>query len=275
MSDPIRFKAYLRAALPDEYPVDGVPLSLKMGDAQRKEILFQQGKLLEMAEAQLSAAPWLTYLAALKHDQLFEAFGIGSTVFHELQDKEYFSTVEAVSRRLLSNSDPGLDEETKQHLRRLVAIQVYFSDISACQTVVENALAQGITAFEPPMEEIGQMAGCRGCLSIIGASILTTLVLGWIDRDARGFGLLILVVGGFIWGRKMSPIWEKEKEYKERMKAFNKLRDQYYLHANRFETDLGWDSREGAKDLAQAAEFLKSLQSERIQLQDHYIEPYL
>ena len=264
MSDPIRLKAYLLAALPEEYPIDGVPLSLKMGDAQRKEILFQQGKLLEMAEAQLPVAPWLSYLAALKHDQLLEAFGISSTVFHELQDKEYFSTVEAASNRLLSGSDSSLDQEAKQNLSRLVAIQVYFSDISACQTAVRSALAQGITSLEPPMAD----TGCRGCLSIIGASILTTLVLRLIDDDAGRFGLVILFVGGIVWGIKMNPQWEKQK-------VFNKLRNKYYLHANRFEADLGWDSRKGATDLVQTAEFLESLLSERIHLQDHYVEPYL
>ena len=110
--------------------------------------------------------------------------------------------------------------------------------------------------------------GCRGCLSIIGVSILIILVSKMTDFEAEGFAYLVLLVGGIIWGMKMSPIWEK-------VKAFNKLRNKYYLHANRFETDLGWDSRTGATDLAQAAEFLKSLQSERVLLEDRYIEPHL
>ena len=88
------------------------------------------------------------------------------------------------------------------------------------------------------------------------------------DLEAEGLAYLILLVGGIVWGIKMSPQWEK-------VKAFTKLRNKYYLHANRFETDLGWDSKDNAVHLTQAAEFLKSLQSERVPLEDRYIEPHL
>lgn len=275
MLPPDRFNAYVFAALPDEYPVSGVPLSLKMGDAHRKEVVFQQGKLLEVAETYLETAPWISFLASLKHTQLLSAFEIHSAVLHELLDKEYFTAVDSTAQQLVCKSVALLDADTKNNIERLVAIQVFFGDISGCSEIVSEALSKGIKAFEPPMKPGDNTTGCGGCLLTIVAAVSCGIAAAIVNPEWSGIGVFALLIGGFIWASIMNPKWEKEKAYNAELKAFNKLREQYYENASRFEVPLKWNAKEAASDLPTALQSLSSFISERKILQDHYVKPYI
>ena len=84
-----KFNDYLFAPLPEQYPIASIPWSLKMTDAHRKEVLFQQSKFLDAAAQYSAEQPWVSFIAVTKHQRLLEAYEIDTGSLHEIADKEY------------------------------------------------------------------------------------------------------------------------------------------------------------------------------------------
>lgn len=279
-----RFVSYLLAAIPGEYPISGLPLSLQIMDARRKEIVFQQAKFLELAESLYNSAPWLSFLAARKHIMMLEAFDIDSAMLKEFSDKEYLSQVEFKATQLESQAGEKLDDSTRHYLMRLVDIQVHFEDICKCREVVNTALREGISAFDPTMEPLDESYGGIGCLFIIGASIIGGILAPLFlrppaDVSSGAFmflsGLVILLSGWAIWWGVLSPRFKKEEEFKERFKRFQELEREFRLHGAAFDRSLSWNLLEAARDLSTAGQLLASIIDDRPVLESHYINPYL
>ena len=120
-----KFPDYLLAALPEEYPIGSIPLSLKMKESHRKELVFLQGKFLETAESYIQNHPQIAFIAAQKHFSLLVAFQTDTTTFREIADKEYFDRVQRDCNEIIQKVSDLLDEETKANCRNLVNIQVF------------------------------------------------------------------------------------------------------------------------------------------------------
>jgi len=271
-----KFRDYLLADLPEEYPISSIPMSLTMTDAHRKELIFQQSKFLGAAEKRIEEQPWVAFLGAAKHLRLLDYFETNTTNFRELADKEYFDKVQHKCSEILAAASSSLDEETKSNCEKLVHIQVLHRDIASAAEAVKNALSNRIRSFEPPMSAPEQTPGCGGCLVVIVGGILVGAVASAASEDMGPFiGAFALIVGGGIWAQIMKPKWDKEKADKARYKVFESFRSAYYLHANKLKTDLSFPVESLASDLSTCATHLDNFLSDLEILKDTYIKPYV
>jgi len=271
-----KFRDYLLADLPEEYPISSIPLSLTMTDAHRKELVFQQSKFLGAAEKRIQEEPWIAFIAAFKHLRLLESFETNTAIFRELADKEYFDRVQHHCSEILTAATLNLDDETKVNCERLVNIQLLSKDIFSADKAVKRALSNGIRAFEPPMPAPEQVLGFGGCLVVIVCSIIVGVIASSASEDMGGIiAGVVLILGCGIWAQIMKPIWNKEKAKNSRYKVFESLRNQYYTHAKALKLDLSFDVEAMALDLVTCDTYLSSFLSDLEILKDTYIKPYV
>ena len=161
--------------------------------------------------------------------------------------------------------------------------------------VVEEAISNGIYSFEPPFAEPiakpKQMTGCLGCLGVIAVGILVIIIASSIDESATFFdvaflGVITILIGGAIWSAIMKPKWDREeKEQKEQMNHFNKLRDhfnkfmslreRFYSLTEQYQSALSFDPNKMAGNLRECLVQLKSYIDHRQLLENTYIRPYI
>ena len=138
-----KFRDYLLAALPEEYPIASIPLSLKMEDAHRKELVYQQGKFLQAADQYIHTHPWIAFIAANKHNIILIAHETSTMTFREISDKEYFDNVEQHKNSIINSIEGMLDEATMLILCRLVYLQTFNGLIKSTIKTVKAALEMG------------------------------------------------------------------------------------------------------------------------------------
>lgn len=280
-----KFSAYLLAALPTEYPISSIPLSLKMEDAHRKELVFQQAKFLEEAEALTENKPWLSFIAAIKHLLLLEFYKTDTTTFREISDKEYFDRVQTKAQKILG-ATKELDQETKDNCSRLVAIQLFYTNIQKALDAVRKALSLGFYLFDPPINEPKRSTYIQALF--IGVCLLIFITFwtcvyvnenipsmsGILDKFT-GIALVELIIGVGAGGWVIIPLWKKDDDKWNTYETFRTLREDYYFNAKAFASAFDFDATEMAKNLKLCAERLEAIIQKRKILADHYIVPYV
>jgi len=272
-----QFVSYLLAALPEEYPIAGIPLSFKMEDAHRKEVVFQQGKLLEIAGQFLENAPWVSLLASMKHRCVLEAFEIHSASFHEIADKEYFANVELAADDLVASSASRCDSDTRQEIERLLNIQACFPEICLCLQTVNEALQHGIRSFEPPKELTESRLGPGGWSVVIVGSLLVGIVASlFAENWSPGGAITIVAITALlIHMALMYPLEERNKKVNKEITFFNELRDTFYASATKIKDRLQWHPLAAAENLVFAAEHLRQMISDREDHEQRLVKPFV
>ncbi len=285
MTTTDRFDAYLLASLPSEYPISSIPLSLKMHDAHRKELVFQQNKFLAAARERITEQPWITYIAAEKHLALLQAFETDTVSFREIADKEYFDETQTMCRTLIKESVALLDDTTQQNCIRLICIQVHYETLTEAQTILRQALNEGITSFslfaEAP-EEATKPTGCMGCLGVIAVG-LVLLFAGASKGEAGAWaGMFMAFIIAVIYLLVDAPKRKKEKEEKEyhelkkaRIDRYNSLRGAFLRLTHGIYASLELEESDLIKNLSHCVQIFSAVLKERRVLEDTYIRPYL
>src|SRR4051812_28636363 len=88
------FSEYLHCGLPGGYPNKEIPLGPEMSGEVRKALIEQQAIFLAEAYERLATAPWLAYIAAMKHFGLMQVLQLSVESFSEDEDREAFHALE-------------------------------------------------------------------------------------------------------------------------------------------------------------------------------------
>lgn len=133
--------------------VNKLSFPLKRINDPKKELIFRQKQMLQVAEEYLQEKPWITYFAAVKHLFFLRANGIGSSSFDDFKDKEYALEVESYAEKLASSSEKQIDEETQMFLQELIVLQkiqpLISQSIAALRSVSKMPLADRKEFFAP------------------------------------------------------------------------------------------------------------------------------
>lgn len=98
-------------------------LSNRGGNDPKKELIFKQKQMLQVAEEYLQNKPWITYFASVKHLFFLKANGIDPSTFSDFRDKEYALEVQAFAERVALSAEEKLDEDTITFLQELIILQ--------------------------------------------------------------------------------------------------------------------------------------------------------
>jgi|GEM_PF-3024341 len=272
-----KFREYLFALIPKEYPISGIPLSLKMTDAHRKELIFQQAKFLKTACEYTQCQPWVAYVAALKHLKLLEIYGIETSTFHEISDKEYFDAVQKECQDILTASGSLLDEDTTSNCERLVKIQLLWPSLVEALHVVQEARTLDINSFDPLMTKPEEKSFINEGLITGGPAALIS-VIALVVTGAKGAFLpvtfLALAIAAAVYFVLTKLERDKIEELKRKYAAFKRLHLSYKKITSVFKKPLGFDAHEMAKNFEVCMEELQKLMNEREILASTYLEPY-
>jgi len=212
-----RFGTYLAEAI-QRYPISRIPLSAKMGQDKRKELIFQQKLFLDIAHDFVETKPWVAYFAAVKHFRVLEANEVSTATFNDLRDKEFATQVASAAESLRDSTAPLLDGDTIQHLDELSVLQELSplipsarSALSEIETSPHHSAA--VAAFKgenPP-------SGCATVLISFGIMValcfLFALVSGGSSASSDApvfFAAGALLVGLFIAYRQFTH-WQAVK----------------------------------------------------------------
>ena len=256
-----KYKDYLTARLPDEYPISSIPLSLKMTEAHRKVLVFNQSVFLDAADAQLNEMPWISSIAAIKHLKILEIYATDTSTFREFHEKEYFDNVQNKCLSIFNKTDKLLDASTKANCVRIVALQAHFYEIIKTIDVLNNAIRCGIETFEPPMNPPNMLFG------FLIATLITALPMVISGQEAVVVGLFLFIVSFLVVCLIYKP---KNEKYI----IFNKLRESYYSITSNYSSSLSIDTSKLALNLIESIEIFKSLVDELNILTDTYISLY-
>jgi hypothetical protein len=256
-----KYKDYLTSRLPDEYPISSIPLSLKMTEAHRKELIFNQNVFLDVADSQLNEMPWISAIAAIKHLKMQEIYDTNTSTFREFHEKEYFDNVQNKCLNIFKKTDELLDSKTKENCVRIVALQTHFYEIIKTIDVLNDALQCGIETFEPPMNQPNMLFGF---LIVILITALPMVIFG---QEAVVFCLFLFIVTFLVLCLIYKP---KNEKYI----IFNTLRQSYYSITSNYSSSLEIDPSKLALNLKESIEIFKSLVDELNILTDTYINPY-
>jgi hypothetical protein len=266
------FSDYLKASLPEEYPKGTVSLSFHMRDTEAKEFIYQQAQILERAKGFLPEAPYVAYIAALKHAALLSIVKIDTASFGQISDKEYFDRVNRDYEDLAEAAKSQLDETTEWNCSELVALQCVAAKLSGAINILKQAISLGFSAFneEPPEPQVSPSD--FGCMIFIVAivGICVSLFVGVQVNAMMGISLFLMALAIIIGA--INFLNKKATPQQKRFEAFFDLR-------SRFEKDvegilpLLYDNQSVVfEDLEGGLELLEGLQNSRTESEEAYLK---
>jgi hypothetical protein len=261
------FSAYLKASLPEQYPITTVPLSLHMRDAELKELIYQQSQFLELAKTFLNDAPCISYVAALKHLLMLLLNKIDTASFREIHDKEYFDRINGNYKDLAEAAKKQLDPETETNCQRLVALQCVATKLNNAIDIAKQATSEGFLNFEsePPKPEAGSFS--LGCVTFILVAIVLCVFTAIGDAVGGIIGLgmaLMILIGGILAIKKVAP---QQKKFDR----FVGLRDSFNKNTEELLPLLDLDRSAISADLIKTLGMLDGLQNIRTEYQEKYL----
>lgn len=255
-----KFRDYLLAAIPSEYPISSIPLSIKMTLDHRKELVFQQDKFLDEALNHSNQHPWIYYLSATKHTLLLQSYKTDTTTFPNIEDKEFFDSVQSKADQLIKLSS-NLEQEVKDQCNWLISVQIYSSEVEKAIDAVKKGLALGLRSFPCKPDHRDGL----GYLIIMSLFIIIYLcgdlgIVKWLGEYRYVFPFAALVAWSII---------TKASTEKDHYRAL------YYYATNIFSEALKYDAELQGKDLNRCLDALNGIKEKRDSLTRHYILPYV
>jgi hypothetical protein len=278
------FLHYLTCDLPLGYPLK-TPITRLLTPtltlSSRRELLHQQSRFLDFAKQFLGTHPWISYLAAIKHEAVLVTIPTYPSQLVDIVDQLFFSALQQKYKELREASRAAINEETAGTCDRLVLLQSEAAQIEAARKNVSAAIQAGFTAVEPlpsaPPEPLPEhrllpyfIAAGAACL-VIGA-VIPTYAGGMV------WGLAGLAVTWIVGARVM-------KKEKARVNAESARFKAYMIHESylalcrksvRLVLALPFETRKSAMvNLPPCLTALEALPPEREALEAGYIRPFV
>lgn len=283
MASSNKFRDYLVARLPEEYPISTIPLSLSMERNHCNELIFQQSVFLDDAQRCLETKPARAYIAALKHQCLVAELKLDTVRFIELAEKQFFSQVQNKCDEIFRCAADRLNDDVKSYCRRLLKLQRYEPMLTETISIANEALSYGIRSFEPPMSAPDKPADPQSGALAFGAAIVSGVAVFifdyWVLNSVHPIPPLIAAFVGLVIS--IVPLWPMVRREKAaiarfgnemaRFAEFERLRDAFDSQVAMFESQLGLDRKQLAADLSNCAKQLTQLISQRRILEDKLI----
>ena len=278
------FLHYLKCDLPLGYPLK-TPitrlLDTSLSLSSRRELLHQQDRFLDFSRQYLAAQPWLTYLAAIKHEAVLVTIPTYASQMVDIVDQYFFSDLQNKYKELLEASRAVIDENTALTCERLILLQSEAPQIEDAFNSVKAAIEAGFNAVEPlPLPPPEPVPAQKTLPYFVWAGV-GCLVAGAIIPSYYGgmawalLGLIIDVVVAFrVIGKEKSRVNAEGARFKSYM-----IHESYHALCRKsisLVLALPFEVRKSAlTNLAPCLAALHTLQPEREAMEAAYITPFL
>ena len=278
------FLHYLLCDLPLGYPLK-IPvtklLSPELSMSSRRELLHQQAQFLEYSTRYLDPHPWITYLAAIKHEAVFVTIPTYATDLVDVVDKFFYNDLQKKCQELMDASRATIDDATALTCERLVLLQSEAAQITDARKNVSAALGAGFKGVEPlPPPPPEPSPGPKSTPYFVAAG-LACVVAGFLIPPYYGgmaWGLIGLVVTGLVAARVISKEKARVQAEGARFKAYL-IHESYHALCRKsvaLVLALPFERRRSALvDLSPCLTALEALPPEREALEAHYIRPFV
>lgn len=278
------FLHYLTCDLPYGYPLK-TPISRLLAPnltiSSRRELLHQQAQFLDTAKQYLGTHPWISYLAAIKHEAVLVTIPTYASQLVDIVDQFFFSELQQKSKELREASRAAIDEATIASCDRLILLQSEAAQIEDATKSINAAIQAGFTAVEPLPPPPPEPSSGRGSLPYFIAGGLGCVVIGAIIPPYCGgmaWGLAGLIVTGIFGARA----YKKEKAIVDaegaRYKAYL-VHENYHILCRKsviLVLALPFETRTSALvNLPPCLVALEALAPEREVLEARYIRPFI
>jgi hypothetical protein len=225
------FLHYLVCDLPLGYPLK-TPITRLLAPsltlASRRELLHQQARFLEMAHEFLDQQPWISYLAAAKHEAVLVTIPTYASQLVDIVDQFFLSELQQKCKVLREASRAAIDEKTAETCDRLILLQTEAPQIEDAKKNVSAAIQAGFTAVEPLPLPPPEPASARGHLPYFIAAGVACVIAGAVTPPSDG-GMAWALAGLVVTGLAALRVAKKEKA---RMAAEGAKFKAYLIHEN-------------------------------------------
>jgi hypothetical protein len=278
------FLRYLMCDLPLGYPLKSPISKLLVPNptmAARRELLYQQDKFLDVANKFLPTHPWISYIAAIKHEAVLVIIPNYASQLVDIADVHFFTELQQKAKELQETSRAAIDEATALNCERMVLLQSEAAQIESANKSVKGALQSGFTAVEPlpnpPKEPSTGLEKLRNFVIGGVACLIVSAFVPW-HYGGMAWGLAGAVVVGIVGYRAIKKDQAIAAEETATFKA--------YLHHENYHAlcrksvslvlALPFETRKTALvNLPPCLTALEALFPERTMLEATYITPFV
>jgi hypothetical protein len=169
-----RLKSTTPTSLKTMFGVDIERLSFarfdqKSSESSLKEFAFQECAALKEAESAIHTHPWIALIAAEKHQIAAKALNVGTSDFHDMEDKTFWQNTTALCQRIVENSKSKVDVETSDACELLVRLQCCEKELLSADESLQAACVK-FKQLLPPLKPVAPH-GCILFLALLAASM--------------------------------------------------------------------------------------------------------
>ena len=276
------FLHYLMCDLPLGYPLKTSITKLLDSSlmSTRRELLHQQSDFLDFAKHYLPTQPWITYLAAVKHEAVLVTIPTYAVHLVDIVDQLFFAELKEKCKDLREAARAAIDEPTALVCERLVLLQSEAPQIEDALKNVNAALDAGFTTLEPLPPPPPEPVPAQRVMPYFATAVGVFLIAGLVIPPEYGGGIWALI-GLIVTGVIAARVITKEKS---RVKSEGNRFGTYLIHESYYALvrksvalvlALPFEIRKNAlNDLAPCKPALEQLPLEREAMEAAYITPF-
>ncbi len=277
------FLHYLMCDLPLGYPLKTSITKLLDSSlmSTRRELLHQQSDFLDFAKHYLPTQPWITYLAAVKHEAVLVTIPTYAVHLVDIVDQLFFAELKEKCKDLREAARAVIDETTALTCERLVLLQSEAAQIEEALKNVNAALDAGFTSLEPLPPPPPEPVPAQRVMPYFVAAGAAFLIIGFFVIPPEYGGGILALIGLIVTGLIAARVIAKEKA---RVKNEGNRFGSYLIHESYYALcrksvalvlALPFEIRKSAlTDLAPCKPALEALPIERAAMEAAYITPY-
>lgn len=278
------FLHYLKCDLPLGYPLK-TPitrlLDTSLSLSSRRELLHQQDRFLDFSRQFLGAQPWITYLAAIKHEAVLVIIPTYASQLVDIVDQHFFGELQRKYKELREAARAAIDETTALTCERLILLQSEAPQIEDAIQSVSGAIQAGFNALEPLPPPPPEPVPAQKVLPYFIAAGAACLIAGAVIPDYYGgmawalLGLIVTVVVAMrVMGKEKARVNAEGTKFKSYM-----IHESYHVLCRKSVSlvlALPFEVRKAALvNLPPCLDALKALSPERDAMEAAYITPFL
>jgi hypothetical protein len=276
------FLHYLMCDLPLGYPLKTSITKLLDSSlmSTRRELLHQQSDFLDFAKHYLPTQPWITYIAAVKHEAVLVTIPTYAVHLVDIVDKLFFAELQEKCKDLREAARAAIDGPTALICERLVLLQSEAPQIEDALKNVNAALDAGFTTLEPLPPPPPEPVPAQRVLPYFATAVAVFIIAGLVipPEYGGGIGALVgLIVTGIIAARVIAKEKARVKNEGNRFGSYL-IHESYYALCRKsvaLVLALPFEVRKNVlTDLAPCKPALEQLPLEREAMEAAYITPF-
>jgi len=246
----------------------------------RRELLHQQSDFLDFAKHYLPTQPWVTYLAAVKHEAVLVTIPTYAVHLVDIVDQLFFAELKEKCKDLREASRAAIDGPTALICERLVLLQSEAAQIEDALKNVNAALDAGFTTLEPLPPPPPEPVPAQRVMPYFVTAGAVCLIVGFVIPPQYGgmaWALLGLIITGVVAARVIAKERTRVKTEGNRFGSYL-IHESYYALCKKsvaLVLALPFEIRKNAlTDLAPCKPALEQLPLEREAMEASYITPF-